>query len=86
MAAGTAPKTLLTDKSAATLIRKIRKSGLQPELTSTYIRSHAPEQHQEDYQHLWLDFLSEAQSTLLSDRDGKLTDALALLRRECNVS
>lgn len=86
VAAGTAPKTLLTDKSAATLIRKIRKSGLQPELTSTYIRSHAPEQHQEDYQHLWLDFLSEAQSTLLSDRDGKLTDALALLRRECNVS
>ncbi len=86
VAAGAAPKTLLTDKSAATLIRKIRKSGLQPELTSAYIRSHAPEQHQDDYQHLWLDFLSEAQSTLLSDRDGKLTDALALLRRECNVS
>jgi hypothetical protein len=28
----------------------------------------------------------EAQATLLSDRDTKLQDALALLRRECNVA
>jgi hypothetical protein len=86
VAAGASPQTLLSDKSATALIRKIRKTGFQHELASTYIQTHAPEQHQEDYTQLWLDFVEEAQSTLLSDRDSKLSDALALLRRECNVS
>lgn len=86
VAAGAAPKTLLTDKSAATLIRKIRKSGFQPALADDYIRRHAPEQHQDDYLALWHDFSSEAQRVLTSDRDPKLIDALALLRRECNVA
>lgn len=86
VAAGSAPKTLLTDKSAATLIRKMRKSGFQPELAATFIRDHAPEQHQDDYARLWQDFVAEAQATLLSDFDSKLSDALSLLRRECNVA
>jgi hypothetical protein len=86
VAAGAAPKTLLTDKSAAALIRKIRKSGFHPELASAYIERHAPEQHQDDYASLWRDFVSEASGTLLSDFDAKLSDALALLRRECNVA
>ena len=85
VSAGSAAKTLLTDKSAATLIRKIRKTGLHPERVEDYIKLRAPEQHQDDYARLWRDFVSEAQATLLSDRDGKLTEALALLRRECNV-
>ncbi|MDR3367917.1 hypothetical protein [Rhodoferax sp.] len=86
VAAGAAPKTLLTDKSAASLIRKLRKTGFHPELAREYILAHAPEQHQEDYASLWQDFVAEAQVTLLSDHDSKLTDALALLRRECNVA
>ncbi len=86
VAAGSAPKTLLTDKSAASLIRKLRKTGFQPQLASDYILAHAPDQHQDDYARLWQDFVAEAQSTLLSDRDNKLADALALLRRECNVA
>ncbi len=86
VAAGSAPKTLLTDKSAATLIRKMRKSGFQPELAAAFIRDHAPEQHQDDYARLWQDFVAEAQATLLSDFDSKLSDALSLLRRECNVA
>jgi len=86
VAAGATPKTLLTDKSAATLVRKIRKSGFQPALASAFIQANAPEQHQTDYERLWQDFVAEAQSTLLSDHDNKLTDALALLRRECNVA
>ena len=85
IASNTAPKTLLTEKSAATLIRKIRKSGLHPELSSHYIHVHAPIQHQDDYVRMWLDFCDEAQPTLLSDFDYELKDALALLRRECNV-
>jgi hypothetical protein len=86
VAAGNSPKTLLTEKSAATLIRKIRKTGLQSELAVAYIQTHAPVQHQDDYTRLWIDFVEEARATLLSDRDNKLSDALALLRRECNVT
>ena len=85
VAAGTTAKTLLTEKAAATLVRKIRKTGLQPQLVMSYIKTHAPVQHQLDYSRLWQDFVAEAQPTLTSDRDNKLTEALALLRRECNV-
>ncbi len=86
VAAGATPKTLLTEKQAAALIRKIRKAGWAADLAHAYIESHAPQQHQDDYECLWQDFVAEAQATLLSDRDSKLGDALALLRRECNVS
>ena len=106
IAAGTAPKTLLTEKAAASLIRKIRKNnkgngvssvsslgrdsqenpvGLNPELVRQYILANAPEQHQGDYTQLWQAFMEDAKATLQSDRDYELKDAMALLRRECNV-
>jgi hypothetical protein len=85
VAAGVAPKTLLTEKSAATLVRKIQKAGLMPELAGKYIQDHAPAQHQSDYAQLWTDFVGEAQNTLKSDSVNAMNDALALLRRECNV-
>jgi hypothetical protein len=47
---------------------------------------HAPEHLQPDFISLWEAFVTESQATLLSDRDAKLHEALALLRRECNVS
>jgi hypothetical protein len=43
-------------------------------------------QHQSDYLRVWHSFVDEAQAILQSDHDYKLHDALALLRRECNVS
>ena len=85
VAAGSAPKTVLTEKSAATLIRKIRKSGLQPALATDFIFSHAPQHHQNDYADLWDAFIEDAKPILQSDRDYVLNDALALLRRECNI-
>jgi hypothetical protein len=85
VAAGAAPKTLLTEKGAASLVRKIRKSGLQPVLARAFIRDHAPLANQDDYADLWEGFVEEAQATLCSDHDYELKDALALLRRECNV-
>jgi hypothetical protein len=85
VAAGSAPKTLLTEKSAATLLRKIRKSGFKPELAHQYIVDHAPVQHQDAYASLWDDFVEEAQATLQSDAVHAAHDALALLRRECHV-
>ncbi|MES2585106.1 MAG: hypothetical protein V4627_20450 [Pseudomonadota bacterium] len=86
VAAGSAPKTVLTEKSAATLVRKIRKSGLKAALANQYISDHAPHHHQSDYAQLWDAFVEDSEATLLSDRDYALNDALALLRRECNIA
>ena len=85
VAAGSPAKTVLTEKAAAALVRKIRKSGIQPELALAFVQNHAPQQHHGDYTHLWESFVEEAQTTLLSDHDYALKDALALLRRECNI-
>lgn len=86
VAAGAAPKTLLTEKGATALVRKIRKTGLKPEVASAYIQDNAPEQHQDGYSRLWENFIEEALPTLQSDHDYALKDALALLRRECHVT
>ena len=100
IATGTAPKTLLTAKGAAALVRKIRKvrqvqlkinpkdktAGIDGELALAYIAANAPEQHQSDYVLLWQNFLDDARPTLYSDFDYELKDALSLLRLECNVS
>ena len=86
VAAEAAPKTILTEKGAATLIRRIRKTGLKPDLVRQYIQDHAPVQHQDDYANLWMDFIPDAQATLQSDLDYSLKDAVTLLRRECNVT
>ncbi|MES2687909.1 MAG: hypothetical protein V4706_13890 [Pseudomonadota bacterium] len=85
IAAGSAPKTLLSEKSATALLRKIRKSGFHPALAHQYIVDHAPAQHQDAYSSLWEAFVDEAQATLESDAVHSLNDALALLRRECHV-
>jgi hypothetical protein len=85
IAAGSTASTLLTKKTAATLIRKLRKNGLQAQAAVDYIRAHAPLQHQDDYVHMWSEFLEDAQPTLLSDMDYTLADALSLLWRECNI-
>ena len=86
LAAGATPKTLLNEKSAGTLIRKIRKSGFKPELATQFIQTHAPAQSKADYAQMWESFVEEGRATLESDADYALHDALALLRRECNVT
>ena len=86
VAAGSAPKTVLTEKAASTLVRKIRKSGLDSDAAVAFVRTHAPAQFQADYLAMWESFLEDALPTLRSDADYALHDALALLRRECNVA
>jgi hypothetical protein len=85
LAAGSVPKTRMTDKTAATLIRKIRKSGLKPQVVNDFILAHAPTALREGYVELWRLFLQEAQPLLQSDAVTAQNDALALLRRECVV-
>jgi hypothetical protein len=86
LATGGKGNTLLTEKAATSLIRKIRKNGWEPAVPEQFIRDHAPHELQADYQQLWSQFTEEAQNTLLSDRDYQLHDALALLRQHCNIS
>ncbi len=89
LAAGAAPKTLLSEKAATALLRKIRKAGprqgFDADAARQYILAEAPAQHQQDYLRLWADFFDEALPILQSDSGHALQDALALLRRECNV-
>ncbi len=86
VAAGSTPKTLLTEKSATALVRKIRKSGLKTEAARAYIAEHAPLPCLEDYTQLWDNFLEDGLGTLQSDMDYALNDAMSLLRRECNIA
>ena len=86
VASGSVPKTLLTEKAASALVRKIRKSGLDGDAAVAFVQDHAPAQFQADYVDMWQSFLEEALPTLRSDADYALHDALALLRRECNVA
>lgn len=85
VAAESPPKTLLTERMAGTLIRKIRKSGWQPELAEQYIQAHAPAAYQADYLKLWHSFVDEARAPLTRDVDDGIQNALTLLRRECHV-
>ncbi len=85
LAAGSKPASLLTEKSATALIKKIRKSGLDTDLPIAYIREHAPVAYQNDFCEMWQEFIADAQSTLKSDFDYNLHDAMALLRLQCNV-
>jgi hypothetical protein len=85
IAAGSKPISLLTEKSATALVKKIRKSGLNAQLPITYIREHAPVAYQTDFCEMWQEFIADAQSTLKSDFDYNLHDAMALLRLQCNV-
>lgn len=85
IAVGAPKKTVLTEKTAASLIRKLRKNGWQPELATDFIRQNAPFAFAQDYLALWEQFVQESNKTLLSDMDYALNDAMALLRRECQV-
>ena len=88
MATGTATKTMLTEKAASALVRKIRKSPAivwQPQLALNFIREHAPADDQSGAVRLWTEFVTEAQPTLLSDFDHTAKDAVALLAHNCNI-
>lgn len=85
MALGSRPKPVLTEKSAATLLRKLRKSGWDSALASNFVRQHAPLAHREDYLALWHQFVQEHEALLRSDMVYAHNDAMAVLRRECNI-
>ncbi|MDB5846262.1 MAG: hypothetical protein JWP29_14, partial [Rhodoferax sp.] len=83
--AGVARKTILSETAAASLVRKLRKSGLHPQLASDFIRDYAPHENHADYQRLWANFIEETQRDLLDERDTKLVEAMNALKLHCNV-
>ncbi len=83
--AGGRHTTLLSEKTALALVRKIRKSGLDAELPRQFIRLQAPARQQAGYLALWDSFIETALPLLRSDASHAQHDALALLRRDCNV-
>lgn len=89
LAAGLPARTQLTEKGAKDLVRRLQKPGgnrFDPEIAHEFIQDSAPAQYQDGYRELWTDFLEEALPALQSDSAFALQDALALLRRECNVA
>ncbi|MEO8543870.1 MAG: hypothetical protein ABI434_09835 [Burkholderiaceae bacterium] len=86
IAAGSSHATLLTKAATTSLLRKVRKSGMDRELPRQFVRRHAPLALQDDYIRLWNDFAEEAEPLLCSDQRYASQDALALLHRECNVA
>jgi hypothetical protein len=78
--------TVLTKRTAATLIKRVREDGLDAELPRQFVRQHAPAHLQDDYLQLWNAFIEEAAPVLRSDQVHATADAMALLRRECNLA
>ncbi|APW37882.1 hypothetical protein RD110_12300 [Rhodoferax koreense] len=83
--AGVARKTIITETTAASIVRKLRKSGLHPELASDFIRDYAPHENHADYQRLWTHFIEETRRDLLDERDTKLHEAMTALKLHCNI-
>lgn len=84
--AALAPKPSLTEKTALTLVRRLRKNGLKPELAQQWLQDFAPAHYLADYLALWQNFCDHAGSTLLDEHDKNLRSALRLLRSECNIT
>lgn len=85
IATGGKHATLISERTAQTLVRKVQKSGLDADLPRQFIAQHAPAALRGDYLQLWNAFIAEAEPVLRSDQVHATADALALLRRECNV-
>ena len=86
IATGGKHATLLSEKTALGLVKKVQKSGLDADAPRQFIGQHAPVALRSDYLRLWNAFVAEAEPVLRSDRVHATADALALLRRECNIA
>lgn len=79
------PKTSLPEKTAKTLVKKIRDQGFKPELAIAWIENCAPHEKQEGLLDDWNSFLEEANSYLLDDWDTSFSGALRFLNDNCHI-
>ena len=82
---GVTPKTSLTEKTAKTLVKKIREEGFKSELATTWIQLCAPHEKQEGLLEDWNNFLEDANNYLLDDWDSSFSGALRFLSDNCHI-
>ncbi|MBC7405245.1 MAG: hypothetical protein H7252_06130 [Cytophaga sp.] len=85
IAVGVAPKTSLTEKTAKTLVKKIRAQGFESELATAWIQTCAPHEKQEGLLEDWNAFLEDADAYLLDDWDTSFSGALRFLSDNCHI-
>ncbi|WP_295756960.1 hypothetical protein [Undibacterium sp.] len=83
--AGIPPKTSLPEKTAKSLLKKIRASGMQAELAIDWIKTAAPHEKQEGLLQDWSDFVEESQAYLMDDWDTTYSGALRFLSENCHI-
>lgn len=79
------PKTSIAEKTAKSLVKKIRDEGFHPELAVEWIRNSAPHEKQEGLLEDWHDFIEEANNYLLDDWDSSYSGALRFLAENCHI-
>lgn len=78
-------KTSLPEKSAKTMVKKIREHGLDVQKTIAWIKSTAPHEKQEGLLQDWADFAEEASTYLLDDWDTNYSGAMRFLQENCHI-
>lgn len=85
MAAQLPGKVSISEAAAKTLIRKVRKDGLQPALARNFILQHAPHEKQAGLLEDWDEFSEQASLYLLDEWDQDLHLAMRFLRENCYI-
>lgn len=78
-------KTSLPEKTAKSVVKKIREHGLHAEKVVDWIKSIAPHEKQEGLLADWADFAEEARTYLLDDWDTNFSGALRFLAENCHI-
>lgn len=78
-------KTSLPEKSAKSIVKKIREHGLDVQKTIAWIKSTAPHEKQEGLLQDWTDFAEEAPTYLLDDWDANYSGAMRFLSENCHI-
>ncbi|WP_395011871.1 hypothetical protein [Undibacterium sp.] len=85
IAVGVAPKTTLPEKTAKSVVKKIREQGLDVQKTIDWIKNTAPHEKQEGLLQDWSEFAEEANTYLIDDWDTNYSGALRFLQENCHI-
>ncbi|MFZ6800001.1 hypothetical protein [Undibacterium sp. Di24W] len=78
-------KTSLPEKTAKSIVKKIREHGLDAQKAIAWIKSTAPHEKQEGLLQDWADFTEEAPTYLLDDWDTNYSGAMRFLSENCHI-
>ncbi len=85
IAVGVTPKTSLPEKTAKSVVKKIRELGLDVQKTIDWIKHTAPHEKQEGLLQDWSEFAEEANTYLIDDWDTNYSGALRFLQENCHI-